>query len=115
MKKTKLGLGIILIILMVAAAFFGGLVNFITDYLWFKELGYTSVFFKQLFTQLQLGIPTFIIIMVLTYFYLRVLKRGYYKKIDTVDVQAVSEKTLNQISLGLGAVFWCSCYDNYGY
>lgn len=90
---------------MVAAAFFGGLVNFITDYLWFKELGYTSVFFKQLFTQLQLGIPTFIIIMVLTYFYLRVLKRGYYKKIDTVDVQAVSEKTLNQISLGLGAVF----------
>ena len=92
-------------ILLVIIAFFGGLVNFITDYLWFKELGYTSVFFKQLFTQLQLGIPTFIIIMALTYFYLRVLKRGYYKRIDTVDTPAVSEKALNRISLGLGAVF----------
>ena len=105
MKKTRIGLGVIILILMVLAAGFGGLVNFITDYLWFKELGYTSVFFKQLFTQLEIGIPSFIIIMVLTYFYLRVLKRGYYKRIDTVDSPAVSEKTLNRISLGLGAAF----------
>lgn len=105
MKKRKLGLGVVIVILLVIIAFFGGLVNFITDYLWFRELGYTSVFFKQLFTQLQLGIPTFIVIMALTYFYLRVLKRGYYKRIDTVDTPAVSEKTLNRISMGLGAVF----------
>ncbi len=105
MKKTKLGLGIIILIILVIAAGFGGLVTFITDYLWFKELGYTSVFFKQLFTQLQIGIPSFVVIMVLTYFYLRVLKRGYYKKIDMVDTPAVSEKTLNRISLGLGAIF----------
>lgn len=105
MKKRKLGLGVIIVILLVVLAGFGGIVNFITDYLWFKELGYTSVFFKQLFTQLQIGIPSFVIIMVLTYFYLRVLKRGYYKRIDTVDMAAVSEKNLNRISLGLGAVF----------
>jgi len=105
LKKRKLGLGVIIVILMVIAAFFGGIVKFITDYLWFRELGYTSVFFKQLFTQLQIGVPTFIVIMILTYFYLRVLKRGYYKKIDTVDTTLVSEKTLNRISLGLGAVF----------
>lgn len=105
MKKTRLGLGVIILILLVVAAGFGGLVNFATDYLWFKELGYTSVFFKQLITQLEIGIPSFLIIMVLTYFYLRVLKRGYYKKVDTVDAPAVSEKTLNRISLGLGAAF----------
>ena len=105
MEKRKIGLGVIVVILLVVIAGFSGLVNFITDYLWFKELGYTSVFFKQLFTQLQIGIPSFVIIMVLTYFYLRVLKRGYYKKIDTVDTPAVSEKTLNRISLGLGAIF----------
>lgn len=105
MEKRKLGLGVIIAILLVIFAGFGGLVTFITDYLWFKELGYTSVFFKQLFTQLQIGIPSFVVIMVLTYFYLRVLKRGYYKKIDTVDTPAVSEKTLNRISMGLGAIF----------
>lgn len=84
-------------------AVFGGLVGFITDFLWFKELGYTSVFFKQLYTQLEIGIPSFIIIMVLTYIYLRILKRGYYKKIETVNSPAISEKTLNRISLGLSA------------
>lgn len=105
MKKRKLGLSVIIVILLVILAGFGGLVTFITDFLWFKELGYTSVFFKQLFTQLQIGIPSFVIIMVLTYFYLRVLKRGYYKKVDTVDAPAVSEKVLNRISLGLGAIF----------
>lgn len=105
MKKRRLGLGVIIVILLVIIACFRGLVNFITDFLWFKELGYVSVFFKQLFTQLQIGIPAFVIIMVLTYFYLRVLKRGYYKRIETVDTPTVSEKTLNRISLGLGALF----------
>ena len=105
MKKRKIGLGVSIAILLVVIAGFGGLVNFITDYLWFKEIGYTSVFFKQLFTQLQIGIPAFVIIMVLTYFYLRVLKRGYYKRVDTVDTPVVSEKILNRISLGLGAIF----------
>lgn len=105
MRKTKLGLGVIIAIILVLITGFGSLVGFITDFLWFKELGYTGVFFKQLFTQLQIGIPSFVIIMALTYFYLRVLKRGYYKKIDTVDAPAVSEKTLNRISLGLGAIF----------
>lgn len=105
MKKRRLGLGIIITILLIVMAIFGGLVGFLTDYLWFKELGYTSVFFKQLFTQLQIGIPSFVVIMALTYFYLRVLKRGYYKKVETVDSTIVSEKTLNRISMGLGAIF----------
>ncbi|HML36892.1 MAG TPA: UPF0182 family protein [Bacillota bacterium] len=105
MEKKKWGLGVIIVILLVIVACFGGLVTFITDYLWFKELGYTSVFFKQLFTQLEIGIPSFVVITVLAYFYLRVLKRGYYKRIDTVDTPAVSEKALNRISLGLGAIF----------
>lgn len=105
MEKRKIGLGIIIVILLVIIAGFSGLIKFITDYLWFRELGYTSVFFKKLFTQLEIGIPTFLIIMTLAYFYLRVIKRGYYKRIDTVDSPAMSEKTLNRITLGLGAAF----------
>jgi len=105
LKKKNVGLGVIIIILLIIFAVFGGLVTFITDFLWFKELSYTDVFFKKLFTQIELGVPFFIIIMALTYFYLRVLKRGYYKKVVTVDSPSVSEKTLNRISLALGAVF----------
>lgn len=105
MKKRKLGLSVIIIILLVIIAGFSGIVSFLTDYLWFRELGYTSVFFKQLFTQLEIGIPSFVVIMILTDIYLRVLKKGYYKRVETVDTTTVSEKTLNHISLGLGAVF----------
>ncbi|WP_027399424.1 UPF0182 family membrane protein [Anaerovorax odorimutans] len=105
MKKKKFGLGIAIIILFVILSGFGGLVRFLTDYMWFKELGYTSVFFKQLFTQLKIGIPSFIIISILTYIYLRALKKGYYKKVDTVESTSVSEKALNRITLGFGAIF----------
>lgn len=105
MKKKKLGLGIGLVILFFILAGFGGLLSYVTDYLWFKELGYTSVFFKQLFTQLKIGIPSFLIITILTYLYLRVLKKGYYHKVDTVDTTSISEKAINGISLGLSTVF----------
>jgi len=105
MKKRRLGLGVIIIILVILASGFGTLINFITDYLWFKELGYTSVFFKQLVTQIELGVPTFIVIMFLTYLYLNLLKKDYYKKIEISGEQTVSEKTISKVSLAIGVIF----------
>ena len=105
LKKGKQGLTILVVILFLLITGFGTLVTFLTDYLWFRELGYVSVFFKQLFTQLKIGVPVFLVISLLTYLYLRMLKRDYYKKVDTVDAPAVSEKTVNLVSLALGAVF----------
>ncbi|MDD2620059.1 MAG: UPF0182 family protein [Syntrophomonadaceae bacterium] len=105
MKKTKKGLIALIVTLVVlfgiAATFFG----YITDFLWFRELGYTSVFFKQLFTQMKLGIPTFAVITLLSFLYLMGLKRGYYKRIETVDTVAVKEGTLNRMALLISAVF----------
>ena len=75
---------------------FVALIGFITDYLWFKELGYVSVFFTKLFTQLKLGIPTFIVVTFLAYVYLKILKRGYFKKIVSNEVP--DHKKLNLIS-----------------
>lgn len=105
MEKKRIGLGVIIAIVVVLVAGFGGIVNFIADYLWFKELSYTSVFFKKLFTQLEIGIPSFLVIFALTYLYLRALKRGYYKRVEIVETPAVSEKVLNRLALGLGAIF----------
>ena len=102
-KGRRIGLTGLLIILVVLFGIFGGLVGFITDYLWFKELGYVSVFFKQLFTQLKIGIPMFIVLMLLSYIYFKYLKVSYYKKIesDTPD----HSKAVNRISWGFAAVF----------
>ncbi|MDI9493033.1 MAG: UPF0182 family protein [Bacillota bacterium] len=105
MNKRRIGLTAILIILVVLVGLFWTLIGFITDYFWFRELGYTSVFFKQLFTQLKLGIPTFIILTILFYLYLMGLKRGYYKRVEIAPNPGVKEKTLNSIALGISAIF----------
>ncbi|MDD2189333.1 MAG: UPF0182 family protein [Eubacteriales bacterium] len=105
-KRPSFGvISVIIFIILVIIAGFKSVVSFITDYLWFRELGYTSVFFKKLFTQLEIGIPCFIIIALLTYIYLRVLKRGYYKRIEIVDNPSWSEKTLNNITMLVSAIF----------
>ncbi len=105
MKKKKIGLSIIVGILLVGGATFSTLVGFIADYLWFKELGYTSVFFKQLFTQLKIGIPTFLVLMILSYLYLIVFKNGYYKKVELVNNAQVKEKSVTGLTLLLSALF----------
>jgi uncharacterized protein len=105
LKKKRIGISIIIGILFVIVAILGAMVGFITDFLWFKEMGYTSVFFKQLFTQLQLGIPTFVILTLLAFAYLMGLKRSYYKRVDIVDTSTIKERTVNLLALGLGAIF----------
>ena len=102
-KKKKLGLKWALVIILVIIALFLALIGFITDYLWFKELGYVSVFFKKLFTMLQVGVPSFIVITILSYLYLKILKRGYFKKVESTE--QTNEKTLNGISWAFSAIF----------
>ncbi|MEA4987670.1 MAG: UPF0182 family protein [Anaerovorax sp.] len=105
MKKNRLGVGIVVIVLMTLIAGFGTLIRFGIDYLWFKEMGYTSVFFTQLFTQLKIGVPTFVILTILTFLYLKSLKKAYYKKVKIDGYTAAEEKALNRIVLGLSAIF----------
>lgn len=98
-KKRKLGIkGLISAILLVILLFLM-LIRFITDFLWFKELDYVSVFFTKLFTQLKIGIPVFVIVTFLAYVYLKFLKRGYIKKV--VSNEEVNHGELNLISWGL--------------
>ena len=79
-KKRKLGLKGLLVVILLVILLFAALIGFITDFLWFRELDYVSVFFTKLFTQLKIGIPTFIVVTFLAYVYLKFLKRGYFKR-----------------------------------
>lgn len=105
MKKRNLGLMTIIIILLLIVAFFSAIVGFISDFLWFKEVGYVSVFFTRLLTQLKLGVPAIIIVTGLTYLYLNTLKRGYYKKVELSANGGVAEKTIRRGTLVLSLVF----------
>ena len=101
MNRHKAILFIVLAVILVILA----LVSYITDFLWFKELGYVSVFFTKLFTQIKIGVPVFIVVGFLAYIYLKLLKKGYYKKVESNDIP--NEKGLNIISWVLAGIFAC--------
>lgn len=102
-KKRKLGVKGIIIVVLLIILLFVALIGWITDFMWFRELSYVSVFLTKLFTQLKIGIPTFIIITFLAYIYLKFLKRGYIKKVDSDE--EVDAKRLNLITWGLAGAF----------
>ncbi|MEG2212944.1 MAG: UPF0182 family protein, partial [Clostridiales bacterium] len=105
MRKPKFRTIIILAAILVILGFII-LVNFFTDFLWFKELNYVGVFFKKLFTQLEIGVPVFVILTTVCYIYLLSLKKNYYSKVlQVVSDQAVSERRLNQLAVLVSAVF----------
>lgn len=102
-KKRKLGLKGLVVVILLVILLFAALIGFITDFLWFRELDYVSVFFTKLFTQLKIGIPTFIIVTFLAYVYLKFLKRGYFKKVKSNE--ETNHFHLNLITWGLAAVY----------
>lgn len=79
--KVPLRWKIILTIVIVIAVIIA-LTTFITDFLWFSELGYLSVFLTKLFTCLKIGIPIFLIVTVLTFVYLKTFRKKYSRNID---------------------------------
>ena len=70
----------IVMFIVIIVALFLLLIDFITDWLWFKEMGYVSVFFTQLFTELKVGIPVFVILTLLVNLYLKQLKKAISRR-----------------------------------
>ena len=102
-KKHSGKLKYVALALLILIVVFIGFIGYITDFLWFKELGYLGVFFKKLFTQLKIGIPTFVIITLLAYLYFKFIKKGYYKKVIANELD--ESKRINLISWIMAAVF----------
>lgn len=102
-KKKKLGLKGIVIIILVVILLFILLINWITDLLWFQDLSYLSVFLTKLFTQLKIGIPTFVIVTFLAYIYLKFIRKGYMSRVESDEIP--DNRRLNLITWGLAGAF----------
>ncbi len=96
-------IGVIVILIFMILTSFNTIIDFITDYKWFLELGFDKVFLTKLMTQLKIGIPMFLITTILIYLYLMSIKKDYYKNVKSVH-RTVPEKRINQIAL-LGGIF----------
>jgi len=102
-KKKKLGAKGIIIIVLAIILIFVLLINWLTDLLWFKDLTYLSVFLTKLFTQLKIGIPTFVIISDLASIYLKFNTIGYVNRLESDEIP--DNKRLNLITWGLAGAF----------
>ncbi len=113
----KITITIIFMVIIAVISSFGKLLDFWTDFLWFKEVGYTSTYIKQVFAKLYIGIPFFVAFTVFMYIYLQRIKSNYYKYMNILTTKD-EEKTLNQtmgvvsvltalfFSFGIAGSFW---------
>ena len=101
--KFERKVSIIIMSVILILVLFLALIQFITDFMWFREMGYVNVFFKQLVTQLTVGIPTFIVITALVQMYLTHLKKTYFAKIASSE--DTNLKNLKKTTIILAVVF----------
>ncbi len=83
----------LIIVLFLIINFFGSTVKFITDFLWFNEVGYTETFLTKLKAQFILFIPIFILTWFLLFIFLKKLKKKYDLETEVVDIK--SNKKIN--------------------
>ena len=109
-QKFERKVMVVIAIIVVIGALFLSLINFIANFLWFREMGYLDVFFKQLVTQLTVGVPTFVIVAVLVQLYLTHLRKGYFKQIasdEATDMKGLKRMTaVLSILFAVGATFF---------
>lgn len=100
-KKVALSLSILAILVIISS--FSKLINFFADYAWFKEVGYTSTFLKQIFAKLYVGVPFFIVLFVFIAIYLFGIKRSYYSHMNVGSTKE-EEKVIKSIIMGVSFV-----------
>ena len=99
--KRKKSVIILLVMAVVMLLFLAS--GFITDWMWFAEMGYVSVFFKGLTTECLIGVPVFLIVFVVTDIYLRSIRKRYFDMVRS-DKEADRPK-LSMITNVVSAVF----------
>ncbi|MBR3297066.1 MAG: UPF0182 family protein [Firmicutes bacterium] len=105
-KKRKISgkLWVIILVLVLLVTAVLALSGFITDLLWFREVGYVSVFLTEIMTKLKLGTPTVLIGAAIVFGVLTMLKGSYLKK-NSLSIQGVAVKRLRVVTILLAAVY----------
>lgn len=83
----------LIIVLFLLINSFGGAIKFSTDFLWFKEVGYTETFLTKIKAQFTIGLPVFVLLSFLLYIFIKKLKKKYDLETEIVDTK--SNKKVN--------------------
>ncbi|WP_352420901.1 UPF0182 family protein [Proteiniborus sp.] len=94
--KSRFAIVMTILFVVIIIGSFSNIVDFVTEYQWFNELGYTKTFFTQLKNQFLIGVPTFLAVFLLINFYILSVKKNYYK-LGNIVVDKKKERKLNII------------------
>lgn len=75
----------IAVVIMAIVSVFVILNQFYISYIWFKEMGYTQVFMKELLSKIQMGIPLFVVSFIFLYLYFKYLTKMVSKKVFIIE------------------------------
>lgn len=101
--RPKKGLSFVVMVIVVILVLLIGCAGFLTNWMWFDSLGYEKVFWTKFLSQLEIGVPVFLVAMLLVRIYLKSLKKHYFIEIESHEIP--DEKRLNKISWGMSVVF----------
>lgn len=101
--RPKKGLSFIVMVIVVILVLLIGCAGFLTNWMWFDSLGYEKVFWTKFLSQLEIGVPVFLVAMLLVRIYLKSLKKHYFIEVESHEIP--DEKRLNKISWGMSVVF----------
>lgn len=102
-KKPRKGLSLIIMAVVVVFVLLTALTGFLTDWMWFRDLGYTKVFWTKLVTQLEIGGVVFLGALLLVRLYLTSLRKGYFREVESHEIPDL--RKLNIISWVLAGLF----------
>lgn len=79
LKNTgkKVILSSLLTMLALLGIFFGSIVHFVTEILWYREVGYLDTYLKIIFSKFVLAVPLFVIIFIFLTLYLKFIQKKY--------------------------------------
>ena len=103
-RKISGKVWVIILVLVLLLSAVLALSDFITELLWFSEVGYVSVFLKEIVTKLKLGTPTVLVGAALVYALLTALKGNYLKK-NSLSVKGAAVKRLRIVTILLSAIY----------
>jgi len=101
-KKKAQGENLILVlaIIMILAGLTYALSGFLTDWQWFKEVDYVSVFFTELVTKIKIGVPGFLIFSLLGFLVFSAFKASFLKKNNFI-ILPENKKPVRNAILGI--------------
>ena len=100
-KGSIFALGVLALVFLIINSF-TGIIKFATDFLWFKELGYTQTFLTRIKAQIVIGLPVFIFLTIFLYIFVKKLKKKYDEESQVISVNKKVNLAIKLISAGAG-------------